>query len=197
MMSTSVAWHEVENGSYDADLFLWRQLADTANGPVLDLGAGTGRVAADLAAFALVIAPMQLAQILGGPDGRVAMLQRVHAHLEDAGTFAAALTDLREVILDETASPPLPDILERDGWVFSSQPVSLAADDDGLVVERRRQAVSPSGDIEETIAQVAFDYVSPGRFEAEARSAGLEPIGRRDIPESLDHFGSTVVICRR
>ena len=50
MMSTSVAWHEVENGSYDADLFLWRQLADTANGPVLDLGAGTGRVAADLAA---------------------------------------------------------------------------------------------------------------------------------------------------
>jgi hypothetical protein len=90
---------------------------------------------------------MQLAQIVGGPDGRVAMLQRVHAHLEEGGTFAAALTDLREVILDETSSPPLPDILERDGWVFSSQPVSLAADDDGLVVERRRQAVSPSGDI--------------------------------------------------
>jgi SAM-dependent methyltransferase len=237
MMSSAVAWHEVENASYDADLFLWRELADSATGPVLDLGAGTGRVAVDLAArghelvaldldpallavlaerspavetvqadarsfelerpFALVIAPMQLAQILGGPDGRVAMLQRVQAHLEDGGTFAAALTDLREVVLDETASPPLPDILERDGWVFSSQPVSMVADDDGLVVERRRQAVSPSGDVDETIAQVAFDYVSPGRFEAEARSAGLDPIGRRNIPESLDHFGSTVVICRR
>jgi SAM-dependent methyltransferase len=237
MTSTAVAWHDVENGSYDADMFLWRELAEAADGPVLELGAGTGRVAADLAArghelvaldtdaellavlaqrapgietvqadarafqldraFALVLAPMQLVQILGGPAQRVAMLERVHAHLTPGGTFAAALTDLREVILDETASPPLPDMLERDGWVFSSQPVSLSADDDGLKVERRRQAVSPSGEIEESIATVAFDFVSARRFEAEARAAGLEPAGRRAIQETLDHFGSTVVICRR
>ena len=237
LISTAVAWHDVENGSYDADLFLWRELADAADGPVLDLGSGTGRVAADLAArghevvaldadpellgvlrdrtpavetveadarafelgrtFALALAPMQLAQILGGPAGRTRMLERVCAHLDSGGTFAAALTDLREVILDETASPPLPDMLERDGWVFSSQPVSLAADDDGLRVERRRQAVAPSGEIEETMATIAFDYVSARRFEAEARGAGLEPSGRREIPETLDHFGSTVVICRR
>ena len=48
--AASVAWHDAENGSYDADLFLWRELAESAHGPVLDLGAGTGRVAADLAA---------------------------------------------------------------------------------------------------------------------------------------------------
>jgi len=237
MTSTSVAWHDVENGSYEADLFLWRELAEAADAPILDLGSGTGRVAADLAArghevvaldadpellavlagrtpavatveadarefelgraFGLVLAPMQLAQILGGPAGRVAMLERVHAHLSPGGTFAAALTDLREVILDDTASPPLPDLLERDGWVFSSQPISLAADDDGLRVERRRQAVSPGGEIEETMAMIAFDFVSAGRFEAEARAAGLEPVGRREIPETPDHFGSTVVICRR
>jgi SAM-dependent methyltransferase len=237
MTRTAVTWHEVENGSYDADLWLWRELAAASGGPILDLGAGTGRVATDLAgnghrvfaldhdsdlldaltkrapnvttvtadarefeigvSFALVIAPMQLVQILGGPAGRLAMLERAHAHLREGGTFAAALTDLREVILDDTASPPLPDMLERDGWVFSSQPVSLAADDDGLVVERRRQAVSPEGQIEEEVAAIAFDYVSAARFEAEARAAGLEPIGRREIAETLDHFGSTVVICRR
>ena len=39
--------------------------------------------------------------------------------------------------------------------------------------------------------------MSPRRFEAEARAAGLEPVERREIPETLDHFGSTVVICRR
>lgn len=45
----AVIWHDVECGSYAADLPLWRELADELGGPVLDLGAGTGRVALDLA----------------------------------------------------------------------------------------------------------------------------------------------------
>jgi SAM-dependent methyltransferase len=48
-LSASVIWHDVECGSYDADLALWRELAAEAGGPVLDVGAGTGRVALDLA----------------------------------------------------------------------------------------------------------------------------------------------------
>jgi SAM-dependent methyltransferase len=43
-------WHDVECGSYTADLALWRELAAREPGPVLDIGAGTGRVALDLAA---------------------------------------------------------------------------------------------------------------------------------------------------
>ncbi len=45
-----VIWHDVECGSYTADFELWRELAAEAAGPVLDVGAGTGRVALDLAA---------------------------------------------------------------------------------------------------------------------------------------------------
>ena len=41
-------WHDVECGSYAADLPLWRELAAAARGPVLDVGAGTGRVSVDL-----------------------------------------------------------------------------------------------------------------------------------------------------
>jgi SAM-dependent methyltransferase len=44
-----VAWHDVECASYTADLPLWRELAAEHDGPVLDLGCGTGRVALDLA----------------------------------------------------------------------------------------------------------------------------------------------------
>jgi SAM-dependent methyltransferase len=47
--TASVVWHDVECGSYRADLPLWHELADAAAGPVLDVGAGTGRVALELA----------------------------------------------------------------------------------------------------------------------------------------------------
>jgi SAM-dependent methyltransferase len=44
-----VMWHEVECGRYDADLPLWAELARAAPDGVLDVGAGTGRVALPLA----------------------------------------------------------------------------------------------------------------------------------------------------
>lgn len=43
-------WQAVEFGSYDADLPLWTELAAAQGGPVLELGAGAGRVALHLAA---------------------------------------------------------------------------------------------------------------------------------------------------
>jgi SAM-dependent methyltransferase len=46
---TDVLWHDLECGGYDLDLPLWRRLADREGDPVLDVGAGTGRVALDLA----------------------------------------------------------------------------------------------------------------------------------------------------
>jgi SAM-dependent methyltransferase len=42
-------WHDLECGSYAADLPLWHQLAAEQGDPVLEIGAGTGRVAIDLA----------------------------------------------------------------------------------------------------------------------------------------------------
>ena len=237
MTGKSAIWHDVELSSYDADLPLWLELAAAGNGAILDLGAGTGRVAAHLAAhghevvaldmdpdllavlaqrapsvttvrgdvrsfslerrFPLVIAPMQLAHIVGGHAGRVAMLKRVHAHLIDGGTFAAALTDPMEALEDRGDPFPLPDILERDGWVFSSQPLSVRENNCSVAMERRRQAVSPTGEIDEETVTITLDVFSSEQFEDEARVAGLEPVGRRAVPESPDHIGSTVVICRR
>ncbi|MDX6679945.1 MAG: hypothetical protein QOE31_3997 [Solirubrobacteraceae bacterium] len=48
-MTTQVIWHDIECGGYRADLALWRDLADGEDGPVLDVGAGTGRVTLELA----------------------------------------------------------------------------------------------------------------------------------------------------
>ena len=48
----AVIWHDLECGAYRADLALWRELCRAAlriGAPILDLGAGTGRVTLDLA----------------------------------------------------------------------------------------------------------------------------------------------------
>ena len=59
-------WQLVEFGSYTADLPLWRELAAAADGPVLELGAGAGRVSLDLAeAGAEVIAVERDSEVAG------------------------------------------------------------------------------------------------------------------------------------
>jgi SAM-dependent methyltransferase len=45
----AVVWHDLECGGYRADLRLWHDLAARADGPLLEIGAGTGRVALALA----------------------------------------------------------------------------------------------------------------------------------------------------
>ena len=235
--AASVTWHDVEHGGYDADLPLWRELADAEGGPVLDLGAGTGRVAVDLAAhghdvvaldrdaellaalverspavrtvaadarefeldttFPLVIAPMQLVQILGGRGGRAALLERVHAHLAEGGLFAAAFARPLDALPEGDASPPLPDMLERDGWVFSSQPVAVHERNGHVIVTRRRQAVSPAGELDEDTVEIQLDVVGMEEFADELAGAGFTAFGTRDVPETEDHIGSVVVTCRR
>jgi SAM-dependent methyltransferase len=236
MNGRAVIWHDIENGSYSADLPLWRELAARAGGPILDLGAGTGRVARALHVgghdvhaldsdpdllgalrkrapgipvhladarsfelrkrFALVIAPMQLVQILGGASERVALLEHARRHLMPGGSFGAALADPYDAVAEEDRSPPYPDMLESDGWVFSSQPVMVRERGGQVIVERRRQAVSPEGVLHEELAPFALDLVGADEFEEEARAAGLEPVTRHLVPETADHIGSTVIVCR-
>lgn len=82
----AVVWHELECGGYDADLALWHELAAAAAGPILDVGAGTGRVARSLAGaghevVALELDPRLVAELARRPvDG-------LSAVCADARTF--------------------------------------------------------------------------------------------------------------
>ncbi len=237
-MIAEAVWHDVECGAYVADLALWERLASEAAGPVLELGAGTGRVALELAGhghevvaldssaaliealserarmeghevetvvgdarsfelgreFSAILAPMQFAHILGGPGGRAEMFARVCSHLAPGGTFAAALLDDKALSVQMTGPPPLPDVREVDGWVYSSLPIEVADVVGGLEMRRLRQAVSPGGELNEHTDSIRLDTIDAGELEIEAARHGLVPLERIPVPATAEHVGSIVCV---
>lgn len=233
----SVIWHDTECGSYAADLPLWEGLADEADGSILDLGCGTGRVglhlarrghlvtgldmdaalvaafnerAAELPArsfardardfafdeeFGLVLAPMQLVQLLADAGDRGRCLGCVERHLRPGGLAAFAIVESMPEDVD--ASPLLPDAREVDGWVYSSLPLDATVDDRAIVVRRLRQTVSPEGELSERVDEVRLSLLTAEAVEEEAIEVGLKPAGRRAILPTDDHVGSTVVLLEK
>jgi SAM-dependent methyltransferase len=81
-------WHDLECGDYRLDLPLWRTLAGEASGPVLDIGAGTGRVTLDLAARGVAVVALDAdAPLLEALGHRAAGLP-VELVAADARAFA-------------------------------------------------------------------------------------------------------------
>jgi hypothetical protein len=144
--------------------------------------------------FALALAPMQVVQLLGGREGRARLLERVRAHLEPGALFAAAVADPLGGLEADEILPPLPDVREVDGWVYSSTPIAVRSDEGAVVVDRLRQAVSPEGELSETMATIRLEPVTAEQLEQEGREAGFEPLPPRHVPETHDHVGSTVVL---
>jgi SAM-dependent methyltransferase len=87
MMASEVIWHDLECGAYRADLPLWRALAHEHPGPILEVGAGTGRVSLDLARLGYEVTALDRdADLLGELAARAggAKLETV---LADARSF--------------------------------------------------------------------------------------------------------------
>lgn len=230
-------WHDVECGAYAADLPLWEELAERDDGPVLELGCGTGRVALHLArrghtvigldrdpellaalacrgrdlplstceadarafeadeAVSLVLAPTHLVQLFPEPAQRVECLRCVAAALRPGGLLAAAI--IESMPEPDGAPPPLPDVREVDGWVYSSLAIEAAIGPGEIVVRRLRQRVSPDGSLSEEPNEVRIATFSAEALEAEAAACGLVPAGRREIPPTALHEGSLVVLLER
>lgn len=118
-----VIWHDVECGSYTADLALWRDLSAMAGGRVLDVGAGTGRVALDLAAdgasvVALDREPVLLEALAERARARGLELETVCA---DAAAFELGEHDLALVLVPMQTLQLLPDGDARGSFLRSAR----------------------------------------------------------------------------
>jgi SAM-dependent methyltransferase len=231
-----VIWHELECGSYTADLALWRELAAERTGAVLDVGAGAGRVALHLARaghevvaldldlallsvidghsqglrlttvradarhfqlerrFELILVPMQTIQLLGGAGGRELFLARARAHLSAGGLLAIAVAEQIEPFDADDGIVLVPDMVERDGIVYSSRPVRVRAEPQGYVLERMREVVSADGARSTSADSVTLDLLTAAELEGEAAALGLRVGPRHPIAATAEHVGSTVVM---
>ncbi len=87
-LDPAIVWHDLECGRYGADLALWRELAAEASGPVLDVGAGTGRVTLALARDGVPVIALDHDPVLLGECARRAQGLSVTPVLGDARTLA-------------------------------------------------------------------------------------------------------------
>jgi SAM-dependent methyltransferase len=236
-VSAVAIWHDIECGAYTADLPLWEELSSQADGAVLDLGCGTGRVSTHLArrgftmigldvdpdliaalaeraeglplqplladargfeldtGIALALAPMQLVQLLSGAADRRACLDCIAAHLLPGGRIALAIVE--RLPEPDGDAPPLPDVREVEGWVYSSLPVDSAESDGEIAIRRLRQTVSPAGALSEEKNEIRIRTLSAEQLEREGEEVGLVALGRHTIPPTDLHVGSTVVVLGR
>jgi SAM-dependent methyltransferase len=235
----SAIWHDLECGSYAADLPLWRSLAEREGDPILEVGAGTGRVAIDLSTrghrvtalerdgelvaelrrraggldltvvhddartfeldeqFALCLVPMQTIQLLDGPAGRAAFLERARRHLNTGGLLAVAIAERLDLYEVTDGGPePLPDVCEREGVVYASRPTAVRIADGRLVLERRRETVDREGRRDVEDHAISLDRLTAAELEEEARAVGLSPSDRATIEPTPDYAGSEVVTVR-
>jgi SAM-dependent methyltransferase len=235
----STIWHDLECGGYNEDLPVWRSLATEHGDPILEVGAGTGRVSLELARdghrvtaldldrglldelerradglrlqtahadarefelgrqFALCLVPMQTIQLFGGPAGRAAFLEQARRHLTPGGVLAAAITTRFEIYELAADGPgPVPDMCERDGVVYASQPTAVRAAGERYVLERRREVVAPDGVRTVESNAIELDRLTERELELEAEAQGFTPLARATIPATLDYVGSEVVILR-
>ena len=151
------AWHDVECGSYAADLELWRTLASERGGPILDIGCGTGRVALELATAGHEVV---------GVDADRALVTTLNERAAAAGLRARAIAaDARSFTVGSGEAPP-----GSGGFPLAIVPMQVAQLLGGPAGRSRmlaaaRSELAPGGLLALALAD-PFDAVEPGESRA-------------------------------
>jgi SAM-dependent methyltransferase len=170
MIDPHVVWHDVECGSYAIDLPLWGELAAQAPDGVLDVGAGTGRVAIPLARAGYAVTALDNDPVLLDELTRRAGGARIRTVVADAADFT----------LDQPVSL----------IIVPMQTIQLLADRSGFFASARR-SLTPGGRVAIAIATglEAFDGDAalpfPDLGEAEGYRFVSQPVAIRLLDDGV------------
>src|SRR5262245_15807638 len=136
-MNEPAIWQQVEFGSYGADVPIWMELAAATEGPVLELGAGAGRVALRLAGEAHAV-------IAGDRGDRL---------LEQLGTQAERTNAEIAIVQADLTSPADLRLPSRPTLVIGPLHVIQLLDGAGrpALLGRLRELTAPGGTIALTV----------------------------------------------
>ncbi|HEV2790394.1 MAG TPA: hypothetical protein VGV69_03745, partial [Solirubrobacterales bacterium] len=90
-----------------------------------------------------------------------------------------------------------PDTLEIGGRLYESLPIETAVDAERITIRRLRKVSSSVGEVDRSDDRIELRQLSAEALEAEAVAAGFAAVGRREVPPTLDHVGSTVVLLEK
>ncbi len=180
MSSAQAIWHEVECGGYEADLGLWGDLAGRFEGPVLDVGAGTGRVSIELA---------RLGRSVVAVDTDAALLAELRRKASALGTgsVTTVCADAREFVADSPFGLV----------IVAMQTVQLFGGVAGRArfLECARRHLAPGGCVAIAVADMTLGASGePAVYEADVLVAGGEHYSSR--PVSVRSADGEVVIER-
>jgi len=179
-MSATI-WHDVECGGYLEDVALWRELAEAADGPVLDVGAGTGRIALDLAARGIEVVAL---------DSEAELLEALQARAAAAGlAIETVCADARAFDLGD----------RRFGLIaVPMQTLQLLGGPEGRAGFLRSAAahLRPGGAVAAALADAldAFDGASDGLPEPDV--ATVDGITYTSLPLAVVDEGEVAAIHR-
>ena len=130
-MTSPAIWQEVEFGSYGADLPVWVELANAAGGPVVELGAGAGRVSLHLA----------------GHGHEVVAVERDLELIRELEEVAESRGVTLSVVAGDLASPAELDLPVRPALVVGPLHVIQVVEGSGrpALLERLRELMAPGG----------------------------------------------------
>jgi SAM-dependent methyltransferase len=221
---SAVAWHELECNGYEADLALWMELADREAGPVLDVGAGTGRVAKALSVVGHDVTALDIdPELLAAIDDPY--ITTVHADAQDFELSGFGLVIVPMQTLQLLGDRPAFFACARRALVPGGLLAAAIADE--LVAFEDPEELPPpdvaefggrhyvsqptavrirdgrarierlrtvDGVTEPNAVELAL--VDPPMLAQEARAAGFHPVPGERIAPTDDHVGTSVVMFR-
>jgi SAM-dependent methyltransferase len=169
----AVIWHDLECGGYRADLPHWLALAERHAGVVLDVGAGTGRVALALARAGNTVVALERDAVLARELARRAASLPIEVLCADACSFTLGAPVVLAIVPMQT--------------------VHLFGDRDAFLRCARR-ALSPGG-----VLAVALlgEGVEPFELELEPDAVQIDALRYESTPTALRRDNGAVLLERR